>query len=69
VYRPRLAAAPWRLPLLGDSAAAGWAPPLRLPPLPPGTRFGQMYDVVLLLDNQERYGGRGRGGAAGEGCT
>ena len=31
----------------------------RLPPLPPGARFADVYDVVLLVDNREQFGSRG----------
>ena len=27
---------------------------MRLPPLPPGARFADVYDIVLLVDNREQ---------------
>ena len=51
-----------RLSALG---AASSSPP-RMPPLLLGERFGDVYDVVLVVDNREQFG-RGGGIAAGGG--
>ena len=55
----------WRLSGLAD----GDDVPPRLPPLPVdgSLAFEDVYDVILLVDNREQFGGRGGGGRGGGG--
>ncbi|GLI62416.1 hypothetical protein VaNZ11_005025, partial [Volvox africanus] len=43
----------WLLPRVSDVTANHKELPLRLPPMRPGQRFEDIYDVVLLADNRE----------------
>ena len=47
----------WRLPALADDDGGDCSPAtraLRLPPLPPGATFGQLYELVLVVDSREQ---------------
>ncbi|BDA43201.1 probable crossover junction endonuclease MUS81 [Coccomyxa sp. Obi] len=55
----------WRLQGLGGEWGLGDRE-VRLPPLPPGVAFRDVYEVVLVLDNREQFGNSvgGRGHAS-----
>ena len=48
----------WRLPVIDSAGLKGGTAGLghiRVPPLPPGKCFIDVYEVVLLLDNREQF--------------
>ncbi|KAK9831459.1 hypothetical protein WJX81_007468 [Elliptochloris bilobata] len=50
----------WRLPGVGGEWGVEERD-IRVPPLPPGARFADVYEVVLVLDHREQFGRRGGG--------
>ena len=51
---------------MGDYPPQSSITQLRLPPLDPGAKFSDQYDLVMLLDQQEQYQQKGKVGKACE---